>query len=366
MRALTASPAAATAASDDTLAVRLWLWAIVLLLLAMIMVGGATRLTDSGLSITEWQPILGAIPPLSDADWQLAFDKYRQIPEYQQINKGMSLEAFKTIYWWEWGHRFLGRFIGLAFGLPLLVFWLRRRLPMGYGLPLLGIFLLGGLQGAVGWYMVSSGLVDRVDVSHYRLALHLSIAFLILALVTWTVLSLTDRDSSAPLLATTTPAQRGIAILIVALFTVQLVIGAFVAGLKAGLTYNTWPLMDGRLVPNGLATLSPWWMNLAENITAVQFTHRMLAYLIVALAVWQAIAVWRAADDEDQRMSSVLLALALVMQAALGIWTLLEAGAGKIPLGLGVAHQGWAAVVLILAVWHLRSILAAPARVLRS
>lgn len=355
MRTLTASPTASAAPRDGTLAVRLWLWGIVLLLLAMIMVGGATRLTDSGLSITEWQPILGAIPPLSDADWKLAFDKYKQIPEYHQVNKGMSLEAFKTIYWWEWGHRFLGRFIGLAFALPLAMFWLSGRLPKGYGLPLVGIFLLGGLQGAVGWYMVSSGLVDRIDVSHYRLALHLSIAFLILALVTWTVLSLSERDSRAPLLATTTPAQRRTAMLLVALFAAQLVMGAFVAGLKAGLTYNTWPLMDGRLIPNGLATMAPWWMNLAENITTVQFTHRMMAYLIVALALWQAISVGRTADDEDQRISAVLLALALVMQAALGIWTLLEAGAGKIPLGLGVAHQGWAAVVLILAVWHLRS-----------
>ena len=359
MRTLTAGPDAAAAARDDTLAVRRWLWGIVLLLLAMIMVGGGTRLTDSGLSITEWQPLLGAIPPLSEANWVLAFDRYKQIPEYHQVNKGMSLEAFKSIFWWEWGHRFLGRFIGAAFAVPLLIFWLRGRLPKGYGLPLVGIFLLGGLQGAVGWYMVSSGLVDRIDVSHYRLALHLSIAFLILALVTWTALSLSERAGRAPLLATTTRAQAGIAILLVVLFAAQLVMGAFVAGLKAGLTYNTWPLMDGRLVPNGLAIMAPWWMNLVENITAVQFSHRTLAYVIVALALWQAVSVWRTADGDDQRTSAALLALALVLQAVLGIWTLLEAGAGKIPLGLGVAHQGWAAVVLILAVWHLWSMTAA-------
>ena len=269
-------------------AVRAWLWLVVALIVAMITVGGATRLTDSGLSITEWQPLLGVIPPLSEADWQAAFLKYKQIPEYRDVNAGMSLEAFKFIYWWEWSHRFLGRFIGIAFALPLLAFWIAGRLPPRLAPKLLGVLALGALQGFVGWYMVRSGLVDRVDVSHYRLALHLGLAFLILALLVWLALEVQDGPVAAA-----SKAQRRAALLLVALVLLQVVLGALVAGFKAGFSYNTWPLMDGRLVPTGLGTLSPWWLNVFENVTTVQFNHRVTAYALALAALWHAAALAR-------------------------------------------------------------------------
>ncbi|MCK4276648.1 MAG: COX15/CtaA family protein, partial [Phycisphaerae bacterium] len=258
-------------------ALRLWLGCIAFLIVAMILVGGATRLTDSGLSITEWQPIVGAIPPLSDGDWQEAFEAYKQIPEYTQVNKGMSLSAFKRIYWWEWAHRFFGRLIGIAYAVPLFVFWLLGRVPKGFLPKLLAILVLGGLQGFFGWYMVQSGLVERVDVSHYRLALHLVTAFVILASLLWVAFELVgdQPDDRSHVLQS---AQHWTAAAIVAVLFLQVIIGAFVAGLKAGLTHNTWPLMDGALIPDGLLTLSPWHLNLIDNETTVQFIHRLLAY----------------------------------------------------------------------------------------
>lgn len=326
-----------------------WLWAVALLVFAMVIVGGATRLTDSGLSITEWQPILGAIPPLSDADWHVAFEKYRQIPEYHQVNKGMSLSAFKAIFWWEWAHRFLGRFIGLAFALPLAVFWWRGILEDWLKPRLLAILALGGLQGFVGWYMVQSGLVERVDVSHYRLAMHLSLALLILAAILWTILDLAPRRRTA---AAASPAQRRLAISLIVLLAAQITLGAFVAGTKAGLSYNTWPLMDGALVPDGLWRMAPWWINPAENLTAIQFNHRIAAYLILAAAIWQAV-ISRASEHAK---SALALAAVILAQIGLGIWTLL-ASQGAIPIGLGIAHQGLAAIVLAVATWHLHGIL---------
>lgn len=324
--------------------VRLWLVAVAVLIFAMIVLGGATRLTDSGLSITEWRPLLGAIPPFSDADWRAAFDKYKEIPEYALVNRGMSLDDFKIIYWWEWTHRFLGRFIGLAFALPLLFFWITGRIGGRLGGGLLGILMLGALQGGIGWYMVQSGLADRVDVSHYRLALHLSVAFLILGLLVWTALSLGPPDATKP--RTTSQQSRLLAAAIAGLLLVQVVLGAFVAGLKAGRVYNTWPLMDGRLVPEGLATLEPWHLNLGENITTVQFNHRMVAYAIVALALLHAWGLWRARAIEA---SAVTLVAAVLAQTGLGIWTLL-AGA---PLALGLLHQAGAAALFVAAIWHL-------------
>lgn len=337
-------------------AVATWLTVVAALVVAMIAVGGATRLTDSGLSITEWQPILGAIPPLSQAEWQVAFDKYRQIPEYQLVNKGMSLEAFKTIYWWEWGHRLLGRLIGLAYGVPLAVLWLMGAVRPGYGWKLAGLLVLGGLQGFIGWYMVQSGLADRVDVSHYRLALHLLMAFVILGLLVWLALDHTTPRARIRL-DTLTRLQRWTAPLLVALLLVQVVLGALVAGLKAGLTYNTWPLMDGRLIPDGLGTLEPWYLNLTENVTTVQFDHRMMAYLLVVLALLHAWGLSRSADDERVVRSAWLLAVAMLAQAALGIWTLLA----NVPIGLGIAHQTVAALVLVVAVAHMHRVRGAHA-----
>jgi cytochrome c oxidase assembly protein subunit 15 len=338
--------AAGRMSSDRT--VQLWLVFVACLVICMIIVGGATRLTDSGLSITEWQPILGAIPPLTEAHWLEALEKYRQIPEYQLVNKGMSLDDFKFIYWWEWGHRFLGRIIGLAFAIPLAVFALRGMLRPGALPKYLGVLALGGLQGAIGWYMVSSGLVDRVDVSHYRLALHLSVAFLILGLLVWLAMEL--RPVQAHRGAQSLPSgASGMALVVVVLVFAQVALGAFVAGLKAGLHYNTWPLMNGQVIPEDLFGMSPWTINFVENATTVQFNHRLVAYIVVGLGFVHAWNVFRRSYSEEIRNSALLLAAGLFAQMILGIVTLLHA----VPIGLGIAHQGFAAIVLAIAVRHL-------------
>lgn len=328
-------------------AVRIWLGIIAALVFAMIVVGGATRLTDSGLSITEWRPIMGALPPLTAADWADAFAKYKEIPEYKLVNKGMSLDAFKTIFWWEWGHRVLGRIIGLVFIVPFVVFLARGMLARELMPKLLALFALGGLQGAVGWYMVQSGLVDRIDVSQYRLALHLTIAFVILAATLWILFSLAPRRTGVKL-ATVAAAGRVRAWALLALVLVQTALGGLVAGLKAGLSHNTWPLMDGRFIPNGLGAMSPWYLNFFENVLTVQFVHRMTAYGLVALACVQAVVMMRHADDEQVRASAVVLAGGTLAQMGVGIWTLLA----QVPLPLGLMHQGGAAVVLGIATWH--------------
>ena len=244
----------------DLARIRAWLLVVAALVFVMVSIGGATRLTGSGLSITEWQPIVGTLPPLSQADWLEAFAKYRQIPQYEHVNRGMSLEAFKVIFWWEWTHRFLGRLIGAAFLLPFLYFLAAGRISRALAARLAGIFALGALQGAVGWYMVRSGLADRIDVSQYRLALHLGLAILIFGALIWVALSLDRRRDSAAW-----SPQAIAAGLIVLLVFVQIELGALVAGLKAGAGYNTWPLMDGRLVPSGLGAMQPWYLNLFEN-----------------------------------------------------------------------------------------------------
>jgi cytochrome c oxidase assembly protein subunit 15 len=328
-------------------AVRVWLHAVAALVFLMVVVGGATRLTDSGLSITEWQPILGAIPPLTDADWQEAFDKYRQIPEYRLVNKGMSLDAFKAIFWWEWAHRFLGRFIGIAFALPLAWFWRRGALPGRLGPALLGVLALGGLQGFIGWYMVQSGLVERVDVSHYRLALHLSLAVLIFGALLMLGLRLAPRAASAERSAAPS-AHRTFALALLGLVLLQVVAGAFVAGLKAGFAYNTWPLMDGRLIPPAILALEPWYLNPLENVATVQFNHRMLAYVLALAALWHAVALTRADVGTRVKTTAWLLVAAILGQAALGVWTLLSV----VVLPLGIAHQAGAVVVFGVAVWH--------------
>ncbi|MEQ1694549.1 MAG: COX15/CtaA family protein [Hyphomicrobiaceae bacterium] len=333
--------------AGDRRAVQVWLAAVAVLVFAMIVVGGATRLTDSGLSITEWKPLLGAIPPLSEADWQDVFAKYKTIPQYASVNKGMTLDAFKTIFWWEWAHRFLGRIVGVVFAVPFVAFWMAGRLPVGWVPKLTAVFGLGALQGAVGWYMVSSGLAERIDVSQYRLALHLSIAFVILGALVWLILDLSPKRAE-PRLQTLTAGDLMWAKVLAVLVFSQVVIGGFVAGLKAGRAFNTWPLMDGKFIPDGFARLEPWWLNLTENMATVQFNHRMAAYAIVALALWHALQVMGRADDERVSASAGLLAVGLAAQMGLGIWTVLAA----VPIDLGIAHQGFAAIVFALAVLH--------------
>lgn len=351
LRSSTALPTS-SASVHETNAVQAWLWAIALLVLVMVGVGGATRLTGSGLSITEWRPIMGALPPLSDADWHDAFGKYRAIPQYQQVNKGMSLAEFKAIFWWEWGHRFLGRVIGLAFALPLAWFWWRGAISGRLGRQLVGLLALGALQGGMGWYMVMSGLTERTSVSQYRLAAHLGLAILIFGLLVWTALDMARPRKRAVRLDTITPRLRRMAHILVALVFAQILLGALVAGLKAGFTYNTWPLMDGKLVPSGLFLETPWYANFFENITMVQFNHRITAYVVLIVAAWHAWSVHRVADDARVSRSAWALLAAIVAQAAIGIWTLLAV----VPLSLGIAHQTGAVIVFGLAVWHLHCI----------
>src|SRR6185436_248938 len=260
--------------------------------------------------------IMGTLPPLSQADWLEAFAKYRQIPQYEHVNRGMSLEAFKVIFWWEWTHRFLGRLIGAAFLLPFIYFLAAGRISRALAARLAGIFALGALQGAVGWYMVRSGLADRIDVSQYRLALHLGLAILIFGALIWMALSLDGRKAQAR--ATHAVAAGGIVLLVF----VQVLLGALVAGLKAGAGYNTWPLMDGRLVPSGLGAMQPWYLNLFENALTVQFNHRLVAYVLVLATLWHAWRAIRTTDDTRAAGSAVVLAFAVLAQALLGIWTL--------------------------------------------
>jgi cytochrome c oxidase assembly protein subunit 15 len=268
----------------------------------------------------------------------------------------MSLAEFKAIYWWEWAHRFLGRFIGVAFAVPFLVFLALRKLRGSFALKCLGVLALGGVQGAIGWYMVKSGLVDRIDVSHYRLALHLITAFSILALLVWLALE-AGSQSNRIRLNTVTRGQRRTAIALFALVFVQSGLGALVAGLKAGLTYNTWPLMDGKLVPDGLMLQSPWYMNFFENVTTVQFDHRLIAYVVVGLAALHLVSLIRSADDERIVRSAALVVACIFGQMLIGIWTLLSG----VPLALGLAHQAGAAIVIAAATLHLHTITRADA-----
>ena len=323
--------------------VAIWLWAMAFLVFCMVIVGGATRLTDSGLSITEWQPLLGAIPPLNEADWQLAFQKYQAIPEYQIQNKGMSLEDFKFIYWWEWSHRFLGRFIGVAFAVPFLFFVVTRRIERRLWPRLAMLFVLGGAQGALGWYMVKSGLVDRLDVSQYRLAAHLTLAVALYAALVWTALGVSGVKGKASM-------GKGfiLALCFIPLLFLQIAAGGFVAGLDAGHASDTWPLMDGVLVPSGLFFNTPWWRNLFENALTVQFNHRTLAYLLLAVAVAQALL--------SRTVSGGIVLAAVSAQALLGIMTILT----HVHLHVALAHQAGALVVLALALWHLKRLTPSP------
>ena len=324
--------------------VRIWLWVLALMVFAMVLVGGATRLTDSGLSITEWKPIVGMIPPLSAEHWLMELEKYRQIPEYQLINKGMSMAEFQFIYWWEWGHRFMGRMIGFAFIIPFVVFAVQKRIP-SWLMPRLGLlFVLGGLQGAIGWWMVSSGLVERTDVSQYRLATHLTMAAIIFFAIIWVAETLRARP-----LQLATKREVIFAAHLPFLLLIQIFLGGLVAGLDAGMGYTTWPLMDGKFIPDQLLLMQPWWHNFFESALTVQFTHRMFAY---ALLVFAAVMVWRLRS----RISALVLSLMLA-QAVVGILTLLY----QVPLKLALLHQGGAFLLLAVGTVWLRRLAASKA-----
>jgi heme a synthase len=332
-------------------AIRAWLLAVAALVFAMVAVGGATRLTESGLSIVEWQPVAGALPPLGEAEWQAQFDKYKAIPQYQTLNQGMSLVAFKTIFWWEWTHRLLGRLIGVAFLLPFLWFLWQGRVEARLRPRLWLIFGLGAFQGAVGWWMVASGLADRVEVSQYRLAFHLTLAGLIYVALLWIA------QWQAPRADAPAPARlRSSAKVLLALVLLQIYLGALVAGLRAGLIYNTWPLIDGTLVPAASHLLfnEPWWRNFFENPLTVQFDHRLVAYALLATAVWHAVDVARTSRQGTALRGALALAGAVALQATLGILTLLA----QAPLALALMHQTMAMVVLTVAVFHAHSMAA--------
>ncbi|HEV2531556.1 COX15/CtaA family protein [Phenylobacterium sp.] len=337
--------------SDRSRAVAFWLFAVAALVTAMVVVGGATRLTGSGLSITEWKPIKGVIPPLNLAEWQAEFARYRQIPQYQQLNRGMSLGQFQSIYWWEWSHRLLGRLLGVAFLVPFVWFAVRREINRRMAWRLAILFVLGGLQGAVGWWMVASGLEGRLYVAPERLMIHLGLAFALLGALVWTAM-----DAWAGWARQTLPSPwGGRALGLVGLIYVQVLLGALVAGNHAGLVYNDWPLMGGRLFPADYAAQGLW-ATLAHSQGAVQLHHRLMAYLVLMVALAFAWTASRATylARESKTLGGVLAA-AVVIQALLGIATLMTA----VPPALGMVHQLMAAIVFSLAVafaWRVRRI----------
>ncbi|PWJ85835.1 cytochrome c oxidase assembly protein subunit 15 [Pseudaminobacter salicylatoxidans] len=326
--------------------VRNWLYVVLVVLFALIMVGGATRMTGSGLSITEWKPIHGVIPPLNHTEWQEEFEKYQQIPQYEQINKDMTLDEFKGIFWWEWAHRLLARGVGFLVAIPLVFFWLSGRLERGLKPRLAGLLVLGGLQGAVGWWMVASGLTERVSVSQYRLAVHLTFACVILIAVAYIARGLATYTEAAA-----SRAVQRFAGIMVFLVLVQIYLGALVAGLHAGLTYNTWPLMDGAIIPGDLFVIDPAWRNLFENPKTVQFIHRMFAYTVLVVAIWHALATRQTLPGTTHaRRAWVLVGLVLV-QAGIGVATLLT----QAHMHWALLHQGFAVFVLIFATAHWRA-----------
>ena len=326
-------------------AVRAWLVIVAAMIVCTLLVGGATRLTESGLSIVEWKPVAGMVPPLSAEAWTREFEAYKTIPQYREMNLGMSLDEFKTIFWWEWTHRLLARSIGAVFLLPFLWFLWRGYMPADLKRRLWVIFALGGVQGAVGWWMVKSGLSGRVSVSQYRLAIHFMLALFIFAAIVWTLRRLKGIPP-----ALEAGRLKWTSRLLLGLVFVQLYFGALVAGLRAGHVFNTWPDIDGGLIPTAerLFFEQPWWRNFFDNTLTVQFTHRMVAYTLFALAIVHVVDAVRSRASAATVNGAIWLAAAMTVQAGLGIVTLLH----QVPIPLGIAHQAVAIVVLTLALFQ--------------
>ena len=337
--------------------VALWLLVVAGMIWAMVALGGATRLTGSGLSIMEWAPIMGSLPPFSQAEWQRLYDLYREIPQYRLVNAGFGMEGFQRIFWLEWAHRFWGRMIGLAYLLPLLWFWASGRIGRAMLPRFLVLLALGGTQGAIGWFMVASGFEEgRTAVSPYRLVLHLSMAFVLFGAVLWTALGLLQPQP--PALPAQAQARRPMVRRQVQvafwLALATMLAGGFVAGIRAGFSYNSFPLMDGQLVPRGYLDLSPWWTNFTANIAAVQFNHRLLASLALLAALGAVAAAWRHLPAGPTRTWVLVFGATIALQYALGIFTLLHV----VPWSLGTLHQAVAVAVLgagILALHGLRA-----------
>ncbi|WP_321391949.1 COX15/CtaA family protein [Emcibacter sp.] len=317
--------------------IAIWLFTVCALIFLMIVVGGITRLTESGLSMVHWHPLHGIVPPLNEVQWQEEFEAYKQYPEYQKVNSGMTLDEFKGIFFWEYSHRILGRIIGLAFFIPFMVFLLRRKVEPALKPKLWVMFVLGGLQGLLGWWMVKSGLVDQPDVSHYRLTAHLGLAVLIYLYIFWTALDLVSPRGNERLLVR--PAS-----VLVGIIFFQILLGGMVAGLNAGFIYTDWPLMDGAIIPDGLFDQTPWYMNFFENLMTVQFDHRIGAYIVTGLAVW---LVWNSRGDRP--LAGLLLMAAVLFQVTLGILTLVYV----VPVLLAALHQAGAVLLLSASLFFL-------------
>lgn len=327
-----ASPAAASSAPR---ALALWLLGVAALVFLMVVVGGITRLTESGLSIIRWEPLSGILPPIGEAAWQAEFAAYRQSPQYQLVNSGMSLDDFKNIYFWEYVHRLLGRIIGLAFALPLAWFAWKRAIPRGYGWKLVALLALGGLQGGIGWWMVASGLVDRPDVSHIRLAVHLLLALAIFGALLWVALDLLRLARGSGGRPARMPTS---AIWMLSLLFLQFLFGAYVAGLDAGYAYSSWPKMGDRWFPADAPMLEPFVRNFADNPIVVQFVHRWLAFAVAAAALVLARSAWLS----GHRQAAGALGAAVTVQILLGIFTLLSG----VELWIAASHQGMAVLLL--------------------
>lgn len=320
--------------------IAIWLLTVCATVFAMVVVGGITRLTESGLSMVDWRPVMGIVPPLTDVEWTQTFNDYKQYPEYQKINAGMSLSEFKSIFYWEYGHRVLGRFIGLLYFLPFVYFLVRKQVPVGYKLKLWIGLVLGGSQGLMGWYMVKSGLIDMPRVSHYRLAAHLGLALVIMAYLFWLVLSLLN----VPQKGTSQAFLRG-TYLLAGLVTLQIVYGAFVAGSHAGYGFNTFPLMNGEFIPDLAFAISPFWHNLVENNAMLQFVHRWVGAAVLVLAVTLA---YKAKKSGSKAIWNAMLlsCCGIALQFLLGVFTLLYV----VPIELASIHQAGACVVVLLMV----------------
>jgi cytochrome c oxidase assembly protein subunit 15 len=332
-------------------AVVTWLLVVCLTIFAMVVVGGVTRLTHSGLSMVEWQPIMGVIPPLDQQEWQETFEVYKQYPEYQKINQRMDLQQFKSIFYWEYGHRLLGRLVGVIFFLPFAVFWWQKKFVASLKRKLIIVLLLGGLQGLMGWYMVMSGLVDIPRVSHYRLAAHLSLALLLLGYIFWIVLDLISNDRKEGLLQTARPIWLS-AIAVLAMISVQIIYGAFTAGLRAGIGYNTFPLMNGKWIPDAVGSMDPFWLNLFESGATVQFIHRYLGMLValLVLGLW----LWGVQSNLSRLQKNALHLLAGItsIQFLLGVFTLVLV----VPIALASLHQAVACLLVMALVYVVHSL----------
>ena len=324
--------------SPQDRAISRWLLVCLLLIFAMVVLGGVTRLTGSGLSMVNWHPVHGVLPPLNAEQWSEEFGSYQQSPEFQKINRDMNVEEFKSIFWFEYSHRILGRLIGLVFLIPFMYFWWRNKIKPGLTPRLMIMFALGGLQGLLGWYMVKSGLVSNPHVSQYRLTAHLLSAILIYGYILWTILDLTQNQPYQVMHQSTVAAWRKTSLGLIILLLITIVSGGFVAGLKAGVIFNTFPLMGGQWIPEGVSALSPWYLNLFENMVTVQFTHRLLALSMGLLLLGWSIKGLLKFNDPIVKSSFNLVGTLVIIQIVLGISTLLM----QVPVWLGATHQAGA------------------------